>query len=261
MSAGFKVALVQGDTRWLDRSANLDYWGVRLAAIVDAVDLVVLPETFLSGFGDAAVSRAEGMDGEGVAFLRAQALAMDCAVGGSLVIAEAGQVWNRFVLALPDGQIHCYDKRHLFRMADEHRRYAGGAQRVTVEWRGVRVNLQICYDLRFPVWCRNRNDYDLQLYVANWPTPRREAWRTLLKARAIENQAFVIGVNRIGRDGQGLEYAGDSLAFGPRGELLSDLADSETTAIVELDLASLRAFREAFPAHIDADRFVIEGEA
>jgi predicted amidohydrolase len=161
------------------------------------------------------------------------------------------------LFATPD-EVHYYDKRHLFRMAGEHKRYLPGSERIIVTWRGWRILLQVCYDLRFPVFSRNRKDYDLALYVANWPSLRRLHWRQLLIARAIENQACVIGVNRIGSDARGLDYSGDSLAVNAEGNLLADLENRSGGVAVQLDAAALQAYRESFPCHLDADDFQVE---
>jgi predicted amidohydrolase len=161
------------------------------------------------------------------------------------------------LFATPD-EVHHYDKRHLFRMAGEHKRYLPGGERVIVKWRDWRILLQVCYDLRFPVFSRNRKDYDLALYVANWPSLRRLHWRQLLVARAIENQACVIGVNRIGSDARGLDYSGDSLAVNAEGNLLADLENRSGGVAVQLDAAALQAYRESFPCHLDADDFQVE---
>ncbi|MGH8173436.1 MAG: nitrilase-related carbon-nitrogen hydrolase, partial [Rhodanobacteraceae bacterium] len=189
-----RVSLVQGATRWHDAAANRAYYGALVRALKGASDLVVLPETFLSGFTNEALGNAETMDGVGIAWLRDLAAEVGCVVTGSLVMREGDRCVNRLVWMRPDGTFETYDKRHLFRMAKEHERYAGGDSRLVVELNGWRICPQVCYDLRFPVWLRNRYDraagrfdYDLLLFVANWPSPRRYAWSTLLRARAIEN--------------------------------------------------------------------------
>jgi predicted amidohydrolase len=179
--------------------------------------------------------------------------------------AGASKVFNRLLWATPDGQLQHYDKRHLFRYASEHERYAAGNERLCVEWKGWRINPQICYDLRFPVFCRNRYnverenrlDFDLQIFVANWPSPRAHAWRTLLRARAIENLCYVAAVNRAGSDGNGLEYAGDSAVIDFFGQPLLELGPGEGVATTTVSAADLQAWRERFPAMLDADRFEI----
>ncbi|GAB2570816.1 amidohydrolase [Dyella jejuensis] len=257
------VSLVQGATRWHDAQANRDYYGSLVRRVAGQSDLVVLPETFMSGFSNDTRASAEGMDGEGVAWLRALAVEIGAVITGSLAIREGGKVYNRLIWARPDGGFAQYDKRHLFRMAGEHTRYGGGSERLIVELKGWRILPQVCYDLRFPVWLRNRRltsaaggmDYDLSIFVANWPAPRRQPWRTLLRARAIENLAYVIGVNRVGTDGNDLPYAGDSAAIDPIGEPLIELGTQEQVVTVVLDPAPLLAHRERFPAWMDADDF------
>lgn len=257
-----RVSLVQGDTRWHDPAGNRDYYGALIAPLAGATDLVVLPETFTSGFSNDAIHQAEDMRGPALTWAAAQARALGAVVTGSVVIRDGDRVLNRLIWMRPDGSFEIYDKRHLFRMADEHLRYGSGRERLIVELKGWRVCPQVCYDLRFPVWLRNRYDdraqrfdYDLLLFVANWPTPRREHWRTLLRARAIENIACCIGVNRVGRDGNGLDYAGDSAALDMLGQPLIELGAQEQVATVVLDPGKLAAHRERFPAYRDADDF------
>ena len=190
-------------------------------------------------------------------WLRQLALRHDCALTGSIAVQAGNGVYNRMLFATPQGIAH-YDKRHLFRMAGEHKRYLAGEQRVIVNWRGWRILLQVCYDLRFPVFSRNREDYDLTVYVANWPAPRRYHWRQLLVARAIENLACVVGVNRIGSDARGLDYSGDSLAIAADGTLLRDMANENGAARVVLSGAALQSYREGFPCQLDADSFQLD---
>jgi omega-amidase len=256
------VSLVQGATRWHDAPANREYYGA-LVRQATGSDLIVLPETFLSGFSNDTRATAETMDGESVAWLRALAVEVGAVICGSLAIRENDIVYNRLLWVRPDGSYLQYDKRHLFRMAGEHMRYGGGNQRLIVDLKGWRILPQVCYDLRFPVWLRNRRlesatggmDYDLSIFVANWPAPRRQPWRTLLRARAIENLAYVIGLNRVGVDGNELAYAGDSAVIDPLGEALVELGGQEQVVIVTLDPVALRAHRERFPAWMDADEF------
>jgi predicted amidohydrolase len=183
------------------------------------------------------------------------AAARDCALAGSAVIMERGERFNRLLFVTPSGEVHYYDKRHLFAFGGENRRYAAGRERVIIDYRGWRINLQVCYDLRFPAWCRNRNDYDLMLLVANWPTKRVAHWAALLQARAIENQAWVIGVNRVGQDGNGFKYPGRSVVHDPLGECLADLGSEETVRQVALDRAAVERIRSEFPFQADADDF------
>jgi len=258
-----RVTLVQGATRWHDPAGNRDYYGSLMSAAKGS-DLIVLPETFTSGFSNEAIHNAETMDGPTVAWLRAQARGLDAAVAGSVQLRASSdaqaKVYNRLLFATPDGEIRHYDKRHLFRYAGEHERYAAGNDRIVVEWRGWRICPLVCYDLRFPVFVRNRHrlagfDYDLVLFVANWPSPRRTAWSTLLRARAIENLSYCIGLNRVGTDGNGLSYSGDSAVLDYLGQPLVELGAQEQVVTVTLDPAALAAHRERFPAWMDADEF------
>lgn len=258
-----RISLVQGDTRWHDPEANRAYYGALLAPLAGATDLVVLPETFTSGFSNDAIERAEGMDGPTVAWIREQAARLGAAVTGSVQLRTEQGVFNRLLWATPDGGLAHYDKRHLFRYAGEHRRYTPGRDRLTVEWKGWRINPQVCYDLRFPVFCRNRYDveraggldFDLQIFVANWPSPRAHAWRTLLRARAIENLCYVAGANRVGRDGNGLDYSGDSAVVDFLGQAQVEAHGREQVLTSTLSAEALAAHRAHFPAMLDADAF------
>ena len=259
-----RVAMVQADTVWRDAGANRRLYGDLVRPLAGHADLVVLPETFTSGFGNDALDQAEGMDGANVAWLRELADHVGATITGSMVIAEGGRVFNRLLWAQPEGTLAWYDKRHLFRMADEHLRYGEGQQRIVTSCRGWRVLPLVCYDLRFPVWSRNRLleddrcEYDLALYVANWPSPRRYAWQSLLRARAIENLAYVVGVNRVGTDGAGHHYSGDSVVLDPLGQPLIELGAQAQVVITRLSATALRQHRERFPAFRDADSFRLE---
>ncbi|MFN7184121.1 MAG: amidohydrolase [Thermomonas haemolytica] len=258
-----RVSLVQGDTRWHDPQGNRDYYGELIAPLHGLTDLVVLPETFTSGFSNEAIARAEGMDGPTVAWLRQQAQALGAAIAGSVQIRTEAGVFNRMLFATPDGALVHYDKRHLFTFAREHERYAPGRERVVVEWKGWRILLQVCYDLRFPVFSRNRfdparageADYDLALYVANWPSARAYPWKTMLRARAIENLCYVVGVNRVGSDGNGLHYSGDSAVIDFLGQPVSECGEAPVVVTTTLQAAELLAHRQRFPALQDADGF------
>ena len=261
-----RISLVQGDTAWHDPDANRHRYGALIAPLAGQTDLVVLPETFTSGFSNDALASAEGMDGPTVAWIRQQAAALGAVVTGSVQIREGEGVYNRLLWATPEGELHTYDKRHLFRMAREHERYAAGRDRITVGQKGWRVCPLVCYDLRFPVFIRNRFgveasdrfDYDLLLFVANWPSPRRYAWQTLLRARAIENLCNVIGVNRVGTDGNGIGYSGDSVALDFLGQPQLELDDQVRVATTTFSAQALAAHRERFPAQLDADRFELQ---
>ena len=260
-----RISLVQGETRWHDPAGNRDYYGGLIAPLAGKSDLVILPETFTSGFSNDAIAQAEGMDGPTVAWVREQAKALNAAVIGSVQLRAGDGVYNRLLFATPDGGLQYYDKRHLFRYGGEHERYAAGRERLSVEWKGWRINPQVCYDLRFPVFCRNRFDverpgqldFDLQLFVANWPSPRRYAWQTLLRARAIENLCVVAAVNRVGTDGNNLSYAGDSVVLDALGQPLAEAAAAEGLTYAAVSAQALLAHRAHFPAMLDADRFAL----
>ena len=258
-----RISLVQGDTRWHDPAGNREYYGRLIAPLHGITDLVLLPETFTSGFSNDAIGQAETMDGPTVAWMREQAARLGAAVTGSVQLRTDGGVFNRLLFATPDGELHSYDKRHLFRYANEHERYAAGRDRLTVEWKGWRICPQVCYDLRFPVFSRNRFDverpgqldYDLLLYVANWPAARAYPWKTLLRARAIENLCYVAGLNRVGTDGNGIAYSGDSAVIDFLGHAVSECTDEEVVVTTTLQSAELAAHRARFPAMLDGDRF------
>ena len=264
-----RVSLVQGDTRWHDPAGNRDHYAALVAPLAGATDLVVLPETFTSGFSNEAIGNAEGMDGPTVGWIREQAARLDAAVTGSVQLRTEAGVFNRMLFATPDGGLQHYDKRHLFSFAKEHERYAAGQERVVVAWKGWNILLQVCYDLRFPVFSRNRfdagraglPDYDLALYVANWPSARAYPWKTLLRARAIENLCYVVGVNRVGNDGNGLHYSGDSAAIDFLGHALSEATDEEVVSTMLLQAAPLIEHRARFPAMLDGDAFRLVDDA
>ncbi|MFK7831033.1 MAG: amidohydrolase [Congregibacter sp.] len=248
------ATLVQTDLLWENPEANRERFSQALRGLAVASDLVVLPEMFTTGFSMQALANAELPGGVTEQWLRSTAHEMNCAITGSIPVNVDGKVYNRMLFATPDECFH-YDKRHLFRMAGEHEAYAPGTERVIVEWRDWRIKLEVCYDLRFPVFSRNRQDYDLLLNVANWPAKRAHHWRSLLQARAIENQVCVIGVNRVGRDGVNVEYSGDSLAIDAVGMVMTDMQSHSACETVCLDAAALCEYRERFPAHLDADDF------
>ncbi|MBK8612662.1 MAG: amidohydrolase [Flavobacteriales bacterium] len=250
-----RVALVQSMLHWEDAAANRAMFTQKFASLKGTTDLVVLPEMFSTGFSMRSAELAEPMDGPTVTWMKEQAWELDAAIYGSAIITEDGKCYNRGLFVKPDGTVIPYDKRHLFRMAEEIRHYTPGAQRVVVEWRGWRLLLQICYDLRFPVFARNRGDYDALLYVANWPEPRRYPWSQLLIARAIENQSYVIGVNRVGMDGKGHHYTGDSASIDPRGDAETMKASKEDVLHTVLHREALDDFRAKFPVADDADDF------
>ena len=251
------VTIIQADLHWHDAERNLTDFERAIEAIDSPTDLVVLPEMFTTGFSMDAPGLAETMDGRAVRWMHERARETGAAVCGSLIISDGDNYFNRFVCALPDGERVTYDKRHLFRLADEQHYYAAGRSLVAFEFRGFRIRPMICYDLRFPVWSRNRDSYDLIIYVANWPSRRHHAWHTLLRARAIENLSYAVGVNRVGVDGNDLPYAGGSAVIDYLGHERLDLGDRPGTATTTLDLDELLRFRERFAFHKDADDFAL----
>lgn len=256
MPTSLRVSLVQTELVWQNPAANRTHFAALLQNLVGQTDLIVLPEMFTTGFMMTPETHAEAYGGDTFTWLQTQANQLQAAICGSVATEVNGRYTNRFMFVTPGSEVQFYDKRHLFRMGDEVNHYSAGSERKTFNYQGFRILPQVCYDLRFPVFMRNRNDYDLAIVVANWPAVRRKPWRTLLQARAIENQSYVLGVNRVGTDGLGLAYSGDSLAVDFKGELLIDQA--EGIAFVEttpLDLNALKQFREQFPAWMDADEF------
>jgi predicted amidohydrolase len=251
------VTLVQADLAWQDPATNRQRLGALLDAASPLGDLVILPEMFATGFSMRPPGHAEPMDGPTVAWLRDQAARRGITLCGSLAVVVDGLYYNRLLWATPAGGLDWYDKRHLFRMAGEHRHYTAGTTRAIFALGEWRVCPLICYDLRFPVWSRGANQFDLLVYVANWPVGRRPAWRALLPARAVENQCFVAAVNRVGTDGHGVAYAGDSGVHHPLGHPLVELGPGAQVATVTLQGGELARYREEFPAWQDADRFTL----
>lgn len=248
------IAVVQTALHWADAAANRAALSQRLRSLT-GVDLIILPEMFTTGFSMNARELAEPEEGPTLAWMREQAHRAQAVVTGSLIVVENGLYYNRLLWVRPDGTHSRYDKRHLFRMAGENLAYDAGEARLVVTLKGFRICPLICYDLRFPIWSRNRGDYDVLLYIANWPERRREAWNTLLKARAIENLAYCIGVNRIGEDGNGLAYVGESCVIEPTGAVLFHAGSAAMVHVHRLSLETLQAVRMTFPAHLDADDF------
>ena len=272
MDGQLSVALVQPDLVWLKPEENLAHLSHLLSDLPPTVDLVVLPEMFTSGFTD----NPEPLYGDqrAVKWMQDQAQQHQVAIAGSLACEAPEQYFadkptghehsspryvNRLFFVTPDGFVSHYDKCHLFQMGGEHFRYQAGEERCVVNYRGWRLLLTICYDLRFPVFCRNQQDYDAMLCVANWPSVRRQPWRILLQARAIENQIYVVGVNRVGIDGKQLAYSGDSMAIDMQGNILVDGEDGkEAVFIAALSLSKLQQARESFPVWQDADDFTLK---
>jgi omega-amidase len=253
------ISLIQADLHWEDVEKNL----LMFSKILDSeelkkADLIVLPEMFNTGFTMNSAFFAEEMTGKTVEWMQKAAIKKKAVITGSLIIKENNNYYNRLIWMKPDGFLHFYDKRHLFRMANEHEHFSAGKERVVFNINGWRVCPMICYDLRFPVWSRNRDDYDLLIYVANWPQKRSHAWQSLLMARAIENLCYVAGVNRVGTDNKENLYSGDSAIIDFRGEYLATaipLANEILT--MELSYLDLMEFKKSFPAHLDADDFEI----
>ncbi len=250
-----QLALIQTTLVWQDAGANREHFA-RLLEQARGADLIVLPEMFSTGFSMDSAALAEPEDGPTSQWLRQQAQDLGAVVCGSLIIQAAdGSYRNRLLWARPDGSLAHYDKRHLFRMAGEHKHYSAGEQQVVLEVKGWRVRPLICYDLRFPVWSRDAGGTDLLLYTANWPAARRHHWNRLLPARAIENLCYVAAVNRVGEDGKGHAYSGDSQVLDFQGESLLAAQDVDGVFRVRLSAAELAAYRQRFPAHLDADSF------
>jgi predicted amidohydrolase len=258
----FSVSLVQTDLHWHDPAANRGALGKLLAdslAGPGLTDLIILPEMFTTGFS-MDTAQAEPADGPTLAWLREQAALYNAVVAGSVMLTEGGHYYNRLLWVRPDGSYSSYDKRHLFRMTGEHEVFTAGTERLVEEWRGWRIRPLVCYDLRFPVWSSNsaHQPYDLLLYVASWPHARINAWKLLLQARAIENMAYVAGVNRIGLDGKDVEYSGFSMLLDPRGDYLAQAGSLPTVLTRRLMRNPLRELREQLPVLLDADEFELK---
>jgi predicted amidohydrolase len=250
-----RVSLVQTDLVWEDPSANCAQLEEKLAVLAGLTDVVILPEMFATGFSMTPAG-AEIGKGPALQWMQVQAKRLGALLVGSLKVKHNTSFYNRLYAVEPSGAYTSYDKRHLFRMGGEHKFYQSGDQQVIVTYKGWEIALFVCYDLRFPVWSRNVGlAYDAAIYVANWPAPRANAWRTLLQARAIENLAYVVGVNRVGMDANDLAYAGDSLLVNFKGDLLLDLKSKDQILTSELSHEALSEFRTKFPAHLDADSF------
>jgi len=265
MKNQLSVAVLQSDICWHEPSKNREMFENQITSIESAIDLIILPEMFTTGFTMEAAQNAETMQGESIQWMKKMAVEKEAAITGSIIIEENNQYFNRLIWIHKDGTLHYYDKKHLFSLAGEHLNYTPGVEPLIVDLEGWKIRPAICYDLRFPVWLRNKfnpqknaYDYDLLIVVANWPTKRISAWKTLLQARAIENQAFVVGLNRIGTDGNNHHYSGDSAVYNELGETLYLKADIADIGVVTLNKESLTNTRNHLPFLADADSFTIQ---
>lgn len=255
--------LIQTHLHWEQKQKNLDQLEQKIKGIQEKTQVVILPEMFSTGFSMKPEQLAEIMDGETVQWMKRLAAEQKIILTGSVIIEEDGQYFNRLIWMLPNGQYGYYNKRHLFAFAKEDEHYTGGNERLIASVNGWKINLLVCYDLRFPVWARQAFDeeknfeYDVLVYVANWPERRNTAWRTLLQARAIENQCYVIGVNRVGDDGNKIYHSGDSMVISPLGEILYHKKDEEDVFTITLHKEDLDEIRNKFPFWKDADAFKI----
>lgn len=256
MSKSLAIALIQTSLVWENPSENRRILNDKINTITRGVDLIILPEMFSSGFTMNAEKVAESMEGTTISWLKSLAKEKDAAIIGSLVISENNKFYNRLVCVEPSGAITAYDKRHTFTLAGEHKVYTAGIEKIIFNYKGWRICPLVCYDLRFPVWARNVEDYDVSIYVANWPELRVSAWDALLKARAIENMAYCIGVNRVGLDGNDYEYTGHSSAYDVLGNRMDTIPENkEAIEIVTLEKAHIAKFREKLGFLKDRDRF------
>ncbi len=262
------ITTIQADLHWQDKDANLRMLEDKLRNIEEKTEIIVLPEMFSTGFSMQPTEYAEAMDGETMGWMRDMAAKYRVVLTGSIIIEEDDKYYNRLIWMLPNGQYWSYDKRHLFAFAGEDEHYTAGNRRLIASVKGWKINLQVCYDLRFPVWARQHApvegedktlnpEYDILLYVANWPERRSHAWKTLLCARAIENQCYVVGVNRVGKDGNDIYHSGNSMVIDPLGEVLYHMANEEDTFTITLQKEHLDMVRSKFPFWRDADEFSI----
>ncbi len=257
-----RVTVIQSSLHWESPVANLAMFEEKIWKIGQPTDVIMLPEMFTTGFTMNAVSLAEPMNLQTFKWMKQMADQTGALILGSLIVKEEGRYLNRLLWMEPDGSFKTYDKRHLFRMAKENEVYSGGSKRLTAAWKGWNICPLVCYDLRFPVWSRNRwsgssksLDYDLLVYVANWPQPRISAWDALLKARAIENLSYVVAVNRVGTDPKGTLYNGHSAVIDSKGVTTWFADDREVIETTTLDAQTLKEHRDRFPAYLDADEF------
>jgi omega-amidase len=261
--SSLSITTIQTNLFWEDKEANLRQLAEKIYAIEERTEIVVLPEMFSTGFTMQPQLFAETMEGESIEWMQRIAADKRIVLTGSLIIKEEDRYYNRLIWMLPNGQYGYYDKRHLFAYAGEDQHYAAGNKRLIASVKGWKINLQVCYDLRFPVWARQHigeqavPEYDVLIYVANWPERRSHAWKTLLCARAIENQCYVVGVNRVGTDGKNINHSGNSLIIDPLGEVLYHKADEEDVFTIHLEKERLDEVRAKFPFWKDGDDFKI----
>jgi len=254
-----KVSVIQSDLIWEDAQKNRSSFEKKIDKLPKETNLVILPEMFTTGFSMKSKELAEEINSSlTLDWMRQIAKSKNILLIGSFIVKDKTNYYNRLVAMNPDGQHDFYDKRHLFRMGGEHEHFAAGNERIIIEYMNWRICPLVCYDLRFPVWSRNKNDYDILIYIANWPESRRDVYKTLLKARAIENQSYVIGVNRIGVDGLNLSYSGDSRIISPKGQIMAKCKKHiEKSITTELSSNELNDFKAKFPVALDADSFTI----
>jgi predicted amidohydrolase len=259
MSKNLITALIQANLVWEDPRLNRDHFANKIKSINQAVDLIILPEMFTTGFTMNASKNAETMEGSTVEWMQNIAAKRNSAITGSVVIEENKKYFNRLLFVLPDGKVFHYDKRHTFTFAGEDKIYKAGREKIIIYYNGWKICPLICYDLRFPVWSRNIEDYDLLIYVANWPKPRIKAWDALLKARAIENMCYCVGVNRIGKDESNHEYSGNSAVYDVLGEEISNIRpNKEQTEVVILCKEHITTNREKLHFLNDRDAFTLK---
>ena len=252
-----RVTLIQSKLHWENIDANLSMFEEKISS-VENTHVILLPEMFSTGFSMKSEVLAEEMGGKTFQWLKNISAKTNVGGSGSVMIKDSGKFFNRLIWFQPDGNYFTYDKRHLFRMGEENNHYTAGEKKLIVEYKGWKICPLVCYDLRFPIWSRNTENYDLLLYVANWPERRSHAWRSLLLARAIENQSYVIGLNRVGYDGNKILHSGDSSVFNMKGEILFQESDKEIIHTIELSKDDLNDYRKEFPVLMDKDSFEIK---
>lgn len=258
MHNNLKIAIIQTEIIWQNSEENIKKYTNKITAITEAVDLIVLPEMFSTGFSMKPVSIAEKMDGNTLHWMKNMASLKQCAIAGSLIIEDQSQFFNRFLFVHPCGKVDFYDKRHLFTLAGEEKVFRKGQKKVIIHYKEWKICPMVCYDLRFPVWSRNVEEYDVLIYVANWPKSRIDAWDILLRARAVENMCYVVGVNRVGEDENGLNYSGHSAVFNGLGiQIVSTQVSLEEQKTVILEKEHLANIRKKFNFLNDADHFEV----